>query len=70
MRLDQYFDKGMMPTVVDNKAASIPLTAFAFGPAGMQAQGSWAEIYRVAYERTMEALRPTRYDRAMLATDN
>ncbi len=48
----------------------MPLQAFAFGPMGSFACGPWAEIYRLAYERTVEALRPTRYDRAMLAPAN
>ena len=70
MRLDHFFDKGKMPTVPEEGVSSIPLTVFAFGPSSMMAQGPWAEIYRVAYERTLKALRPTGYDRAMLALEN
>ena len=70
MRLTPYFEKGMMPAASQNDGSSIPLHAFAFGPAGMAAQGHWAEIYRLAYERTVEALRPTRYDFALRASAN
>jgi hypothetical protein len=70
MRLKPYFDKGMMPTVSQNDGSSIPLAAFTFGPAGVAAQGLWAEIYRMAHERTVEALRPTRYDHALRASAN
>jgi hypothetical protein len=70
MRLKPYFEKGMMPTASQNNGASIPLAAFAFGPSGIAAQGQWAEIYRVAYERAVEALRPTCYDFALRASAN
>jgi len=70
MRLDRYFEKGMMPSVKEDQGVSLPLVAFSFGPVGIVPQGQWAEIYRVAYERTVEALRPTRYDRASRASAN
>ncbi len=49
---------------------SIPLHGMAFGAMGPVPNPQWVEIYRVAYERTVEALRPTRYDRAMAALAN
>ena len=59
-----------MPTVIRNEGASMPFGPFTFFPVGMVATNQWAEIYRIAYERTVEALLPTRYDRAMRATEN
>jgi hypothetical protein len=70
MRLDRHFETGMKPVVSSNKGVPMPLHAFAFGPMGMAPTDHWAEIYRLAYERTVEALRPTRYDRAMKALSN
>ena len=70
MRLDRYFTQDVMPTVSHDEGASMPFGPFAFCAVGIVAQGQWAEIYRVAYERTVEALRPTRYDRALLASAN
>ena len=70
MRLDRYLTQDVMPTVSRDEASSMPFGPFAFGPVGFVAQGQWAEIYRLAYERTVEALRPTRYDRALLASAN
>jgi hypothetical protein len=37
---------------------------------GIVATSHWAEIYRIAHDRTVEALRPTSYDRALRATAN
>jgi hypothetical protein len=70
MRLDPYFETGMKPTVLANQDLPMPLHAFAFGPMGMAPVGHWAELYRLAYERTIEALKPTGYDWAMKAVRN
>jgi hypothetical protein len=70
MRLDPYFETGMKPTEISRQDVPMPLHAFAFGPMGMAPIGQWAEVYRLAYERTVEALKPTGYDRAMKAISN
>jgi hypothetical protein len=70
MRLERYFVEGMKPTVSANPDAPLPLHAFAFGPLGSSNVSQWAEIYRLAYQRTVESLQPTRYDFAMKAFAN
>ena len=70
MRFDDYFKKDVIPTTNHNEGAAMPFGTFAFCPVGIAATSQWAEIYRIAHERTVEALRPTRYDRALQATSN
>jgi hypothetical protein len=43
---------------------------FVFCQSSAAAPGLWVEIYRIARERTVEALRPTLYDRALHASAN
>jgi hypothetical protein len=70
MRLDGYFATAAMTSSATPTSQPWSLNHFTFGPMGTGLASHWAEIYRVAYERTIEALRPTRYDRAMQATAN
>jgi hypothetical protein len=70
MRLDRYFETGMKPTVSSSQDAPMSLQAFAFGPMGAAVSGQWNEIYRLAYERTVAAFQPTRYDHSMKAFSN
>jgi hypothetical protein len=46
------------------------MSLYAFCPAGSGPANLWAEVYRQAYLQTVEALKPTRYDRALAAPVN
>jgi hypothetical protein len=70
MRLDGYFSEGVNPNTIRHEGAAMPFGTLAFWAVGFVPTSQWAEIYRIAYERTVEALRPTRYDRAFRATAN
>jgi hypothetical protein len=70
MRFDRYFAQDAMPTASPAEGTSMPLGSFVVCPVGIVTPGQWAEIYRLAHQRTVEALRPTRYDRAMTASAN
>lgn len=69
MRLDRHFREIEGPTVA-REQAFVPVSFEAFCPAGSGLPAPWAEAYRLAYLRSVEALRPTRYDRALAAPAN
>lgn len=70
MWFDRYFREGAKPDAVPPQVTALPSGTFAFCHPGIVTTGHWAEIYRIAHERTVEALRPTSYDRALRATTN
>jgi hypothetical protein len=69
MRLDRHFREVEGPTVSREGAAPI-LSLYSFCPAGSGLASLWAEVYRQAYLQTVEALKPTHYDRALAASAN
>ena len=70
MSRDGNFGADLNPMIDRNERSAMPFGAFAFCPPGIIAASQWAEIYRIARERTLEALRPTHYDRALRASAN
>jgi hypothetical protein len=67
MNLDRPFAEIRVANFVPGRWALLPFGVFGATP--LEAS-RWLEIYRIARERTEEALRPTRYDRALLAAIN
>jgi hypothetical protein len=69
MRLDRHFREIEVPKVSRDGATPM-MSLYAFCPAGSGPANLWAEVYRQAYLQTVEALKPTRYDRALAAPVN
>jgi hypothetical protein len=70
MRPDRFHAEIILRGFIPIPQAGQPFGPFATGPFGVVETGHWAEIYRIARERTAEALRPTQYDRALRASIN
>jgi hypothetical protein len=70
MSPDRFDAEVIPPGFLPISPAFLAFGPFVSGSFGCAGSGHWAEIYRIARERTFEALRPTRYDRALHASIN